>query len=119
MAIRLKKYLRNDAVYWAKRGSKGDGAPPYHQPAQIKVRWDERSVQVVDPDMRVVTFNAQILANTEIIEGSLLFRGTMADVKKIVQFPTVPSVKQGGREVRKVNRTGDFKGRPFLREVYL
>lgn len=117
--MNLKKYLKQTSVYWEKRGSDPRGLALYNAPVEVMCRWEDKSVQVVDPEMRVITFDAYLMFNQNIIEGSLLYLGTLEAVKLKVQFPTVLSIKQGAREVKRVNRIPDLRGRPLLFEVFL
>lgn len=123
MAIRLRRYLKDKLVYWAKDGSAAQGQSKYRQPVEIACRWDDKQTQELMPDMRVVTYESMILVHTDsgIESQGLVYHGTLEEVKNTLKvlFPSVPSTKQGGREIKKVNKFGDFKTRPLLTIVYL
>lgn len=97
----------------------------FNPPALLKCRWDDGMAQVVEPDGRVVNYGAYILLDSEVREGDLLFKlpkGVTLDYLRTalgVQYPTVPSIKQGSREVKKYRNTIGFKGELTLVEVWV
>ena len=138
MAIRLKKYLKNWLVYWEKIGSTPVGQGKYAAPQGRRCRWDDGAVQMVYPDQRLVVFQSRIILDQNVLEGSLVIQAPQAVTDAVltpelkaaaalawvkdtlkIQYPAVPTVKEGVREAKFIRRTGDIKARAFLTEIFL
>jgi hypothetical protein len=120
MALRLLKYLRQKACYWAKKRSSPQGQNTYENPVELPCRWDDSETQIVEPSGRVVTYESMIMLNVAVKKGGLIFLGTLADVKALgIQMPTVPSVAQGAKEIQRVAKTTGFKGELALVQVWV
>jgi hypothetical protein len=116
VAMRIKRYLKQEVVYWAKRAADRAGQSTYDPPVQLLCRWDDGVQTVIEPDGRMVSYTAQVMFGPEvdIKEGSLIFKGTLTQARALVQYPTVPSAKQGSREVLRVERTPGMRTKNLL-----
>ena len=117
MAIRLKKYLKQKLVYWAKVGSGGSGQPIFAAAKEMDCRWDDVTQEVMTMDRRIIVSNAQIMAASPFKAGGIIFQGTLNDWKSLSTYPAVPTKNQGGYEIFVTKGIPDLKGRPLLFEA--
>lgn len=119
MGIRLKKYLKQDCLYWAKTGVTTAGKVTYAPVVALKCRWEDGMQDHLMDDGRIITSKAHILLSTNVTQGSLIYLGTMATWKLLPNYPAVPTPQQGGFEIIMVGKTPDMKGRDLLVEAWL
>lgn len=128
MGLKLKRYLRQTLVYWAKT-DKPDrfGRPQYLQPAEFRCRWDDKAEEVMLPGDRKILSDAVILMAPAVIdgvkvapvkEGGIVMETTLTLIKRLITYPTMPTPQQGAREIMKVTHNPDRKGRKFLFTIY-
>lgn len=119
MSLKIRKYLKQTAVLWAKTGTGGSGQATYAQPVEVACRWDDVQEEVQMIDGRKVISNAQLMLASPVTLGSLLMLGTLATWQAMPTYPRVPTKAQGAFEVFKASGTPDIKGRPLLYQAYL
>lgn len=105
---------RNDtAVYWAATGRLTKHAKPILSPAvEIMVRWENRIETIYGKDIAPLQIEAVLVVDQDIPEGSILWRGELADVAsatdlmRVVKFTDVPDIK--GIEHRRLAYLGRY-----------
>lgn len=116
--MRIEKYLHQTLVYWRRTG--GTATSPMHaQPVEIKCRWEDANTEVIEPRGRTVISNSHIYTAVDMVEGSWVFLGTLAQWRQLPGYPKLPDFNQGGRELTRSMRTPDIKARHILYEWYL
>lgn len=101
-------------LYWQKTGSDGFGKPIYLDPTApitLSCRWEDKQQELLLPDGRKVRSCGYLLMADNGVVGSLVFRGSnlgaspMADWQALPNYPAIPTVTQGTREVLLVKTT--------------
>lgn len=95
------------AVLWRLGDPNRHGEPTVYDPVELDVRWEETRVDVLSPlTGQMVTKLANVVVDTEIEIGSLMWRGELVDVgatgdfRQVIEYRETKDVK--GRNVRRV-----------------
>jgi hypothetical protein len=70
----------SNAVYWPTTGNDAYGQPVLGTPVDIKVRWNGKQRQVLDPNGNIVSFDAEAVVNQNMNIGDRLWKGKKADL---------------------------------------
>ena len=120
MAVKLRRYLRQDCVYWAKTGEDSSGRPVYAtNPVQLKCRWEDGAELITGMDTRSIICNARVMFSQAVMTGGLLFLGTLADWRRLKSYPRVPTKTEGGWQIIMAQHIPDRKGRNFFYQALL
>jgi hypothetical protein len=105
----VAKFTKQTLLYWQKIGSDGFGKPVFADPVEVKARWEDKLTERVMSDGRIISYNAYILTNTPLVDGSLVFLGggktPTLDWKALPTYPRLPTVGQGAREIVRLDQT--------------
>jgi hypothetical protein len=115
----VARFTKQTLVYWRKTGSDPSGKPVYADPVEIKCRWEDRQQEVIASDGRTVIARGHLLLASPVLPGSLVFQGLLGDWKKLPNYPSPPTVNQGGREVVRADNTPDLKAQSFVNEAWV
>lgn len=112
------RHRRQDAVYWPRTGTDPHGDPVYGDPEDIKVRWSDVAVEMLDGSGERTVSNSVVLIGFDIAPGvaPVLKLGTVAALDSGIETPLE---HPGAYEVRRFNKIPDAKGRRFLRKAML
>tara|TARA_R110002020_G_scaffold376130_3_gene587299 strand:+ start:23134 stop:23505 length:372 start_codon:yes stop_codon:yes gene_type:complete len=100
------------AVLWAWDGTSvdDDGEPRLEAAAEITVRWEQRTEELVRPDGSTVAIDSNVVVAQDVTEGSIMWLGALADVD-------VPPTDL--RQVVAFNKTKNFDGSQTRRTLKL
>jgi len=108
--------MKTTAVYWAVGDVDEFGQPTsYSDAVLITCRWDIVREEFIGPSNGRELSNARLIVDRDITIKSVVMLGTLADVTNADD----PKENAGAWEVRTFEKTADFKGSRYLREVYL
>lgn len=68
----------NRAVVWTIARHDGDGFPLVLAPVDLRVRWEEKNTQMVDPDGERIQVDVIVTSPQQILVGSIMWEGTIA-----------------------------------------
>lgn len=95
------------AVLWSKSGTDRYGDPLRGSPSEISVRWVVTHRQASDPQGNPITIDAQVSTSQDIVVGSVMWLGELADW----YGSGSGGVDDEVMEVVTRNRVPDLKGR--------
>ncbi len=99
-----RKFLNQIVVYWAKAGqSDGYGKPSYADPVELKARVEDTEIEILMADGRKVMAGGYVFLVDEVEVGGLLFDGTLGTWQALPNYPDIPSMNQGAKEIMKVD----------------
>lgn len=77
------------------------GNPTVLEPVELNCRWEDSTREVVLPDSRVVASDAVIYVPREIPNGSIIWKGALADLpatptnlKQVIRTNSIPALKK-------------------------
>lgn len=68
----------NRAVVWPIARHDGDGFPLVLSPTDLRVRWEEKNIEMVDPNGERIQVDVILTSPQQIIIGSIMWEGTIA-----------------------------------------
>ncbi len=110
-----RKVMRQNAVYWSRSGTGDDGQPTYAAPVELFVRWDYKIREVLTPQGERVLSSSKVIVDRDMQYGDVLMLGLLESGTD----ESHPLENEGAWEVKSIAKTPDFKGKKFLREVYV
>jgi len=122
------RFTKQVLVYWEKIADDQYGKPTFAQPIEVNVRWEDKEQEVISPDGRKIWSKAYILLIQPLLVGSWVWLGSInqnplhptdAWLTQLPTYPNLPTVNQGGREVRLLRTTPDIKNQSTIYEVFL
>ena len=121
LASVINKFARQTMVYWPNLGPDGNGRPTYdpNTGIEIAVRWEDRQIEKLTPDNRLVMTKGYILTSKPLVVGSWVFLGTLVQWRAMPSFPSLPTSYQGGRELIVDNANPDLKNTSMIYEAFL
>jgi hypothetical protein len=72
--------LKQVAVYWEPKGKDQYGEEFYHDPVEIKCRWEEEATQGFPFDGKETVYSTTVFMDREPAIGGLLIQGKLADL---------------------------------------
>lgn len=114
-----RRFMKQDFLYWQKTGSGDFGKPTYATYQPLKARWEDKQQEILLPDNRKVLSKGFLMVYSRLLEGSLVFLGTLAQWQAMPTYPTVPTVGQGGREILLVTTEPDLQAKDQTYEIFL
>lgn len=115
-------YRRQKAVLWPWSGYDSYAEPLRGEPVEIDVRWLNKSREVPGPQGSPITVDATAVVDREIVVGSLMWLGELADwygtgsagddtaLMEVVAYGEVPDLK--GRDIRRTVGLVYFRDTP-------
>jgi len=107
--------MKQTATYWAMEGLDEFGKPTWDDPVAIKCRWDMVQEEFVGPNGDREMSKARLMVDRDLTIKGVLILSTVEDVEDSDD----PKDNEGAWEIRQFMKSPDFKGRKYLREVYL
>lgn len=71
--------LIHKAVYWPFTGPDDYGNNTVGEPVEIDCRWNAKRGQTTDPKGNVIAYDADLVTDREVLVGSNMWRGELAD----------------------------------------
>lgn len=117
MASIITKVLKQDAVYWPTKsnGPNSDGRDAYGAPIAVRVRWEDKTEEIILQDGVKTVSKAQVMISRDVVVGGILMLGTLASLR----HPARPLDNEGASRIIMFEKIPDFKARQFLRIAYL
>jgi len=94
------------AVLWRRTGQDRFGKPVTSAPTQVRCRWIETRKEKTDAQGNTVTIDAQVYINTDIVVGSLMWKGRLTEL-----LGTASPLSGNIMQVINFTKTPDLKGR--------
>lgn len=107
--------MKSYAVYWSVDTLDDHGQPTYSDPVLIGCRWDDVQEEFVSANGDREMSRARVIVDRDLEVKGVLMHGTLSDVSD----QDDPKNNDGAWEIRSFSKTPDFKGKKFLRQVYL
>jgi hypothetical protein len=114
----LTRLHKQDILYWAFSSRDAQGAETFSTPVAVKGRWEDGSEKFLNKDGDEEVSNAIVYLGQDVAEGDWLFLGVAADIASS-EGTTDPTLVTGAKEIRKFNKTPDYKGTSFERRIIL
>jgi len=111
----VKRYLKQDAVYWGVSDFDGNGKPIYEQAIEIKCRWEDKGEQYVDKTGHDHVSNSVVIVDRDLVEQGVLWLGKLQDVES----QQAPLENEGAYEIKKRDKIPDRATKKFFRRVFL
>ena len=107
--------MKQEAVYWPPDTLDEFGRPSWGTPEEISCRWEDVTEEFIDPNG-----DRQISKSKLIVDRDLLIKGLLklGELDSTVDQDD-PKDNEDVWEIRLFSKIPDFKGRKYLREVYL
>lgn len=115
----VDKFAKQKMVLWSKIGNDPNGRPIYATPTEVFIRWEECFRQRVDAAGRLYHSTAMLLLAVPMKVGDLVFLGTLATWQAMPTYPALPTVNQGGQEIKQVDTTPDLKAQSYIYQAYI
>lgn len=123
-------FCNQPMLYWPNFSNNPEGKPKYNAsaPTPLLVRWEDKETEIITSDGRKVISHSYILLGTPMVLGSLVWLcpnattlpQALSDWQVQSYFPSLPTVNQGAREVKKINKTPGIPQFPgAVYEAYL
>lgn len=106
--------MKQAAIHWPFTGVDDFGQPTYGSPEEIACRWDTVNEEFITPSGDQEVSRARLIVDRDIAVKDRLALGELDSLT-----PEDPKDQDGAWEVRSFNKTPNFKGTKFLREVFL
>jgi len=110
----ITKVLKQTAVYWAPAVYDKFGRRSFAPPAEISVRWEQRTTKYVTKDGEEKTASGKIMTSADVDVGGYLFEGELDS-----GTPVDPSTNSNCWEVKHFDKTPNLKAIEFLREAFI
>ena len=111
VAIRAMKQV---AVWWESSGIDEFGKPSYAAPVEIECRWDDAVEEFVGSNGDREISRSKLIVDRDLKVKDKLKLGALS-----IAIEGNPDDNEDAWEIRLFKKTPDFKGRKYLREVYL
>ena len=103
---------KQDAVLWQRSGYDKHGQATVEQPVALKVRWEDKFVEVLDPKGNTIGVDATAVVDRNVSVGSIMWLGCLDKLGP-------GASPQGLMEVKAFNSTPDIRNRAQRRTVGL
>lgn len=114
--IFIPRILQSTAVYWAPSATLDDfGQPSWEEPIEIMVRWDESIKDMTDAEGETFQSRAQVFTDRDVKVKGVLYLG---DLTTGMDHEN-PKNNDGAWEIRRFERTPNFKSTKFVRVAFL
>lgn len=106
-------YRFQKAQIWQRKGDDPYGNPIIGDRQELTVRWEDKQLEMIDPQGQPIRIDALVIHVCSIEVGSIMWRGCQADLPDD-EVPTV-----GLMEVVALDDIPDVKGRAFRKTAGL
>ena len=119
----ITRTLKQICVYWAlgSTESGGDdfddhGFPIWTDPVKIKCRWEDANEEFIAANGTKTSSKSKVYVESDVDVGGVLMLGELIDVSS-----NLADVKEneGAHEIRRFDKTPNFKATEFLRMAWL
>lgn len=102
------KHRNQDALLWECIGADNKGKPRVSiERIELKVRWSDRSVEMNDPEGKLIVVDATVVVDRNIPYSSIMWKGKVEDlpgthgipesnIMYVAAITTTPSIKNRG-----------------------
>ena len=110
-----KKAMKQKAIWWDHDGGFDEfGDPTYAAPVEIDCRWEDVAEEFINPDGDKEVSRSKLIVDRDMKVKDMLKLGELDST-----IETDPKDNLDVWEVRLWGKVPDFKGRRYVREVYL
>lgn len=110
-----KKTMKQTAVYWPQLSIDRFGKPTWDSPCEILCRWEDEKEEFIDANGERQISNSKLIVDRDLVVKGKLFLGTLSDLT----YATDPDRNPNVWEILLFRKTPDFRGKKYLREVWL
>ena len=118
----ITRMLKQTAVYWPLAGanSGGDdfdnyGQPQVTTPVEVACRWEDKTEEFLDAQGHQQLSRAVVYVDADLDVGGILMLGDLDDITN----PDNIKENEGAWEIRRFEKTPNFKATEFLRKAIL
>ena len=109
------KVMKQTAVYWEPNGVDEFGKPEWTDPVEISCRWEDKQQEFINANGET-----QISSSVLFVDRDLELKGVLllGELDSLVDEDD-PKLNDGAWEILQTGKLPDFKGKKYLRTVYL
>ncbi len=107
----LTRNLRQTATLWVFNGVDNAGDPSFATPVQVTVRWEDRTIEFIDPRGEKTVSKSVVYLSQDVTSGDFMVLGT--------DSTSDPTGVVGAFEVRDFRKTPAIDGTNFERRALL
>lgn len=114
--------LPQTAVYWPPGSADSggvdyddDGDPQYGTAVEISCRWEDKTVEFLNSRGATVVSRARVYTDTDLVEGGVLWLGTLATVSDLAD----PKANDSAWEIRGFDKSPSIDADEYVRKAYL
>ena len=107
--------MKQKAVYWAPLTLDDFGKPTWRTPVEIDCRWTDQQEEFINPNGERQLSRAKLIVDRDLEVKGVVWQGRLVDVSDLDD----PKNNDNAWEIMAFRKTADFKGRKYLRQVYL
>ena len=112
--MKIKKFLKQKAVYWGAPVPNGFGGFSYADPIEIAVRWTDKQELFLNYNGEQVLSRAKLMLDQDVEVRGMIALITLAALDT-GQLPE----DNGGLEIRSFQKMPDVRAKQFVRQVWL
>lgn len=107
--------MKQKAVYWSPTTLDDFGRPTWNTPVEIDCRWTDEIEEFIDPNGERQFSRAKLIVDRDLEIKGVIWLGNLVDVSDLGN----PRNNNNSWEILGTKKTPDFKGRKYLRQVYV
>jgi hypothetical protein len=118
----ITKMLKGTCVYWGLKSNESgqlayddNGNPQVTSPVELQCRWVDKTKLFVEPNGEQWTSHSEVYVSSDVDVKGFLFNGELTDLTD----QNVPQNNVGACEIRRFDKTPNFKQTEFLRKAFL
>lgn len=117
--MKIKKFLKQKAVYWGAPVPNGFGGFSYAEPVEISVRWTEVSELILDMTIGIPR-GEQVLSKARVMLDQDVEVGGMLALTTLVQLSSNQAPGDNGAFIIKTyQKMPDVRAKQFVRQAWL
>jgi len=111
----ITRMLKQVCVYWPLGSFDNQGFPVVTDPIEIKCRWKDVSEETVAADGTKMTSKSKVHVDSDVSIGGILMLGVLTDITDPVNIKE----NSGAHEIKRFDKTPNFRATEFLRLAWL
>lgn len=112
--MKIKKFLKQKAVYWGTPVPNGFGGFTYAEPVEISVRWTEKQELFLNYNGEQVLSRAKLMLDQDVVVRGMLALTTLVELSSS-QAPG----DNAAYEIRAFQKMPDVRAKQYVRQVWL
>lgn len=113
--MKIRKFLRQTAVYWAPYAPDGFGGMEYEIPVEIPVRWTDKQELFINDKMETQLSKAVIMVDVDLAVNGMISLMSISDLVIGDYSPAGDSAYK----IKAFQKMPDVKAKQFVRKVWV